>query len=227
MFEALLIDTNGIAISALDVIFTLLVALISGLMIRFTYFKTQRPGEESDNFGITLVILPAVIAIIILLIGSNIARAFSLAGAFSIIRFRSAPGEPKDIAFVLFTMAAGLAVGVSAYAYALFFTLILCTILYVYERLHKKRPQKIQQTLLITVPENMNFENEFLDVFKEFTDSHTLMRIKTTAMGSLFQLTYSIILKENSSIKGFIDELRVRNSNLNIALLPQVDYNEK
>lgn len=107
---------------------TIIVSFVLGGMISFTYMKTSKRNGYSQNFTLTMVLLPAIVAIIILLIGSNIARAFSLAGAFSIIRFRSAPGDPKDIAFVLFTMAAGLACGVRSFGYAVLFTVFLCLI---------------------------------------------------------------------------------------------------
>jgi hypothetical protein len=171
-----------------------------------------------------MILLPAVIAIIIMLIGSDIARAFSLAGAFSIIRFRSVPGEPKDIAYVLFAMSAGLACGVSAYAYAAVFTIILCLVMFVLFKTRFKNESNSQaKQLIITVPEDMEYESAFDEVMQKYTTRSDLKRVKTTALGSLYQLNYELELKEDVSTKAFIDDLRCRNGNLNINLMMSTD----
>jgi hypothetical protein len=168
-----------------------------------------------------MILLPAVIAIIIMLIGSDVARAFSLAGAFSIIRFRSAPGEPKDIAYVLFAMAAGLACGVSAYVYAAVFTIILCLVMFVLFKTRFKNESMRQ--LIITVPEDLEYESAFDEVMQKYTTRSELKRVKTTALGSLYQLSYELELKQGVSTKAFIDDLRCRNGNLNINLMMATD----
>ncbi len=125
--------TNAIATSSAtttygmqDMIVGILITLIIGLIVCFTYMQTTRKTEIQQSFILTLIIIPVVINIIISLIGNNVASAFSLAGAFSIIRFRSEPGNPKDIGYIFFTMAGGLACGLGLYSYAILFTLILC-----------------------------------------------------------------------------------------------------
>src|SRR5690606_4885 len=122
----------------------IIVSILLGAVISYTYKRTSNPAGYAPNFMLTMLVLPAIVAIIILLIGSNIARAFSLAGAFSIIRFRSAPGDPKDIAFVLFTMAAGLAVGVGAYGYGALFTILLCALMRAMHALGIGKPKTAQ-----------------------------------------------------------------------------------
>lgn len=128
---------------------TLATAIILGAIISFTYMKTQ--PAYSQSFTLTMIVLPAIVAIIIMLIGSNIARAFSLAGAFSIIRFRSAPGDSKDISYVLFSMAAGLSAGVGAFGYAILFTIILCLMMYVLKLINFGVKKDAMKTLKITI----------------------------------------------------------------------------
>jgi len=218
MFESLFATTTSSALTLTEVILTILVAFLCGGIISLTYRKTSAKGHYSENFGLTMILLPAVIAIIIMLIGSDVARAFSLAGAFSIIRFRSAPGEPKDIAYVLFAMAAGLASGVGAFVYAAVFTLILCAVMLVLSRTRFKVKAETTKQLTITIPEDLDYETAFEDVMRDFTNFIDLRRVKTASLGSLYQLTYLVELKEGISTKAFIDELRCRNGNLNISL---------
>lgn len=219
MFESLFSTTaTSSSLSLIEVIVTIVMAFICGGTISFTYHKTSIKGHYSENFALTMILLPAVISIIIFLIGSDVARAFSLAGAFSIIRFRSAPGEPKDIAYVLFAMAAGLASGVGAFAYAAVFTVILCAVMFLLFKTKFKGGATESKQLVITIPEDLNYETAFADIMEKFTLKSNLKRVKTTALGSLYQIFYDIDLKENVSTKAFIDELRCRNGNLNISL---------
>jgi len=188
--------------------------------------KTANKGGYSQNFSLTLVIIPTVIAIIVILIGSNIARAFSLAGAFSIIKFRSAPGDPKDIAFVLFTMAAGLACGVGAYGYAGLFTAFLCLLMYILSFINFGAKKVSHKLLKITIPEDLDYEGAFDDIFASYTTRHELIKVKTTDLGSLFQLAFTVTIDNNRSQKDFLDALRCRNGNLNITLSMNEDVSE-
>lgn len=216
MFESLFTATTTTSLSLVDVVVSIMVAFLAGGIISITYMKTQK--KYSQNFALTVILLPAVIAIIIMLIGSDVARAFSLAGAFSIIRFRSAPGDPKDIAYVLFSMAAGLAAGAGAIMYALLFTIILCVVMIALEKTgFASRKDRVKQ-LQITVPEDLDYDTLFDEVLIQYATSYELTQVKSTAMGSLFIMTYELILKEDATIKGFMDDLRCRNGNLNIKL---------
>lgn len=122
------ITTQDGSITIITVLCTLIIACILGLLISLTYMRTQN-GVHSQSFAITLIMLPVILSVIILFVGSNVARAFSLAGTVAIIRFRSAPGEPKDIGFIFFAMAAGLACGVGVYIYGVVFTILLCAVM--------------------------------------------------------------------------------------------------
>lgn len=195
---------------------TLAIAIVLGTIISFTYMKTQ--PAYSQSFTLTMMILPAIVAIIILLIGSNIARAFSLAGAFSIIRFRSAPGDSKDISYVLFSMAAGLSAGVGAFGYAVLFTIVLCVMMYVLKVIKFGMRKDSQKTLKVTIPENLGYEEAFDEVFRQHSVAYELKKVKTTELGSLYELVYAVNLGPATNQKAFLDAIRTRNGNLDITL---------
>ncbi|MCQ4087893.1 DUF4956 domain-containing protein [Saccharibacillus sp. JS10] len=196
---------------------TIGLALLLGILISLTYMKTNK-ATYTQGFTLTLVILPIVVAVIILMIGSNIARAFSLAGAFSIIRFRSAAGDPKDITYVLFTMASGLACAVGALGYAVLFTIVLCVVMFSLHlfKFGVKRSQ--QKTLKVTIPETLSYEEAFEEVFAKFGVKHELKKIRTTELGSLYELVYSVTLDQSINQKMFLDAIRTRNGNLDLSL---------
>ncbi|RTE09963.1 DUF4956 domain-containing protein [Paenibacillus whitsoniae] len=195
---------------------TMVISIVLGAMISFTYRKTQ--PNYTQSFTLTMVVLPAIVAIIILLIGSNIARAFSLAGAFSIIRFRSAPGDPKDIAFVLFTMAAGLASGVGAFGYAVLFTVVLCVLMFVLKVIKFGEKTATQKLLKVTIPENLGYEEAFDEIFRQFNIAYELRKVRTTELGSLYELVYAVTIEHLTNQKEFLDAIRTRNGNLDITL---------
>ncbi|MGC5774746.1 DUF4956 domain-containing protein [Paenibacillus pabuli] len=214
IFSSALTDTT---LTFSNAILTIGLAIIMGVIISLTYMKTNQ-STYSQSFTLTMVVLPVIVAIIILLIGSNIARAFSLAGAFSIIRFRSAPGDPKDIAYVLFTMASGLACGVGAFGYAVLFTIILCVLMFVLSRFNFGGKKAQQKTLKVTIPENLSYEEALNEVFHTFNVPFDLKKIRTTELGSLYELVYSVTIHESVSQKEFLDAIRTRNGNLDISL---------
>lgn len=195
---------------------TIFISIALGAIISFTYMKTQ--VGYTQNFALTLIVLPAIVAIIILLIGSNIARAFSLAGAFSIIRFRSAPGDPKDIAFVLFTMASGLACGVGSFGYAVLFTITLCLLMFFLNFFKFGAKKAAQKLLKVTIPENLGYEEAFDEIFKQFKIDYELRKVRTTELGSLYELVYSVTIDHLTNQKEFLDAIRCRNGNLDITL---------
>ncbi|PZT51972.1 DUF4956 domain-containing protein [Paenibacillus silvae] len=222
LFSSALDDTTLTFSSS---VITIGLAIILGLIISLTYMKTNQ-ATYSQSFTLTMVVLPVIVAIIILLIGSNIARAFSLAGAFSIIRFRSAPGDPKDIAYVLFTMASGLACGVGAFGYAVLFTVILCVLMFVLSRFNFGAKKSLQKTLKVTIPENLSYEEALNEVFHTFNVPFDLKKIRTTELGSLYELVYSVTIHESVNQKQFLDAIRTRNGNLDISLTmsPTTEY---
>jgi hypothetical protein len=201
------------------------IAFVLGFLVSFVYMKTHKNKNPQESFIFTLVLLPAVVTVIIFLVGNNVARAFSLAGAFSIIRFRSAPGDPKDITYVLFSMAVGLAAGMGFILYAVIVGVALCAVMVLLELCKYGHPKGTEKILKITIPENLNFQHAFDDILQKYTLSSLLQRIKTADLGSLYELNYLVVTKDGIDEKEFIDELRCRNGNLNIVLALDIPAN--
>ncbi|MEA5012319.1 MAG: DUF4956 domain-containing protein [Angelakisella sp.] len=193
-------------------------ALALGLCISLVYLFTHRSESFSASFPISLIMLPAIIAMIILLVGSNVARAFSLAGAFSLIRFRSAPGDSKDIAYVFFSLGVGLACGMGFIGYALIFAVMMCVVIIALEQLHFGRKKAIPMRLKILLPEDMDYCGVFDDILKQYTAVNRLVKVKTEEYGAVFELTYELTLKNPRQSKAFLDELRCKNGNMRVML---------
>ena len=211
-------STTGDYLTLTGMLSALGASLVLGLIISLAYIKTHKKEGYSSSFVLTLIMLPAIISIIIMLIGNNVARAFSLAGAFSLIRFRSAPGDPKDIAYVFFTMAVGLGCGMGYLAYSAIFAIILCLIMIILNEIYFAKPQTSHMQLKIAIPEDLNFQGLFDDILDKYTNTWNLKRVKTKDFGSIFEVIYTLTLKQDTAQKKFIDELRCRNSNLNSSL---------
>ena len=222
MLESIITTTSGESFTFQNAIIVLVTSIILGLIISLSYMKTNSKDRFGSNFSITLIMLPVIIAIIILLVGNNVARAFSLAGAFSIIRFRSAPGDPKDISYIFFTLAVGLACGMGYIGYSILFTCVLCGVMLILEKINFGINKQKTMELKIVVPEDLNFEGVFDSILNEYTNSYNIEKIKTRDFGALFEITYLVSLKEGISSKNFLDELRCKNGNLNISLTSSI-----
>ena len=218
MLETIISTTTGESFTLTNALIVIFASILLGLAISIVYIKTNSKNGYNSGFPITLIMLPVIISIIILLVGNNVARAFSLAGAFSIIRFRSAPGDPKDIAYVFFTLAVGLTCGMGYIGYAIIFTVILCALMYILDITKFSVPKGKSMQLKITVPEDLNYEGVFEEVLSNFATSYTIERVRTRDFGALFELYYRVQLKPDVNQKEFLDELRCRNGNLNITL---------
>ena len=188
----------------------ILCSTLLGFLISLIYIFTHRKTGYSQSYVLTMTMLPAIIAVIILIIGDSVSSALSLAGAFTLVRFRSAPGDPKDIAYVFFAMAVGLCCGMGY---------IGCAFLFVLNTVHYGAPNVSDMTLKITIPENLNYMGLFDRVLTENTTYWRLKRVKTTDFGTLFDLVYSIKVKNDIDQKKFIDDLRALNGNLNVTLV--------
>lgn len=216
LFNEILANVSA-DITVWGAVVSMLVAIFFGSAVAFTYYKTQEDNYQR-SLAVTLLMLPVILSVIILFVGSNIARAFSLAGTLSIIRFRSAPGDPKDIGFIFFDIAAGLACGVGLYGYGAIFVIILCAVIILTEKFNIFEKKYMQKTLRITIPENLNYQGAFDEILKKYTKKFTLTKIKTTDLGSLFELFYTVTMLHDEDEQEFINELRCRNGNLNIIL---------
>ena len=201
-------------------------SVVLGFAISLLYIKTHKDSGYAPSFAGTLVMLPLIIAVIIMLIGNNVARAFSLAGAFTIIRFRSAPADPKDITYIFFTLAVGLALGLGYIGYAVIFSLVLAAVIIVMSISHYGAPKCEHFILKVTVPENLNYRDLITDILQEYTMSFRLKKVKTADFGALFEVVYYVELKNDADHKAMIDKIRVRNGNLNIQLIFR-EYEDK
>lgn len=203
-------------------IIAFLIALVLGLAIATTYMLTHDRDFYSKSHTLTLVMLPPIIAMIVALVvpivGNNLASAFSIAGVFTIIRFRSMPADPKDVAYVAFALAAGLSCGLGYIYVGIIFTVLMVIALFVLRLFHFATPIKKPMLLKITVPEDLNFEGAFDDILKKYTDEYSLQKVRTCDFGSLFEVSYKIKISDKVSKKAFLDELRTINGNLNIIL---------
>ena len=219
MLESILTGTTSDTLTFGMAALIILSALAMGLVISLVYMLTHKKESTTAGFIVALVMLPAIIAMIIYLIGNNVARAFSLAGAFSLIRFRSAPGNSKDIAYVFFTLGVGLACGMGYIAYGALFAVIMCLVMIVLTKIRFGARNSRGMQLRISVPEHMDYDGVFDGVLETYTDGHKLIKVKTTEYGALFELTYEVALRSMATSKQFIDALRCLNGNMNVTLM--------
>lgn len=189
------------------------VSLVSGLLLSLTHMYKSR---STKSFAVTVALLPLIVQVIIMLVNGNLGTGIAVAGAFSLVRFRSVPGSAKEILSIFMAMALGLSTGVGHIGVAIIFTLMLIIFNILYTEIHLGDLGKYNRELKITVPESLNYTDSFDDIFKKFTTLTHLKKVKTTNMGSLYQLTYSLTFKKDTNEKEFIDELRCRNGNLEI-----------
>ena len=216
-----LFDTDlTTVISVTDFLLCLGCSLVLGLVMAFAYMYRTR---YTKSFVITLALLPAVVCVVIMLVNGNVGTGVAVAGAFSLVRFRSVPGTAKEICTLFLAMGAGLIAGMGYLGFAVLFTVVMCVIFVLYNCLDfgAKKNAATFKTFTITIPEDLDYSGVFDDIFAEFTRSHDLIRVKTTNMGSMFKLTYNVELTDANREKEMIDNLRCRNGNLEIAVSKQ------
>ncbi|MGI6176915.1 MAG: DUF4956 domain-containing protein [Eubacterium sp.] len=206
--------TSSGEITASSFIISLASALLLGLLLAFVYGRT---GEESKGFLTTIGILPGIVAVVIMLVSGSLGASVAVAGTFSLVRFRSNPGTAREICAVFLAMAVGLACGIGYPLFGAIFAAVICLVNFIYEKVGAAgEALDTRRTMHITVPEDLNYSGAFDDLFAQYTTYAKLVRVKTTNLGSLNKLTYDIKLKEKGVEKDFIDDLRVRNGNLEI-----------
>lgn len=206
-------DQNDFTFST--IFFAMLTALLLGFLVALTHMKTCKSNK---NFLMSLCILPILVQMIIVMVNGNVGTSVAVLGAFSLIRFRSVPGNSREILSIFLTMAIGLALGMGYLMFAFVTTLFICLLFLLLQFIPILETKKQEQKLKITIPENLDYSEIFDDIFKKYTETIVLERVKTTNMGSLFELQYEIVLKDSIHTKEFLDELRCRNGNLSISL---------
>ena len=179
-------------------------------------FAHLRGGASSRGFAFTVALMPAIVQLVIMLVNGNLGTGVAVAGAFSLVRFRSAPGTAEEIGTLFLAMAVGLATGMGYVGLAALFLLVMGLASALFARLLKATPEG-ERTLLVTIPEALDSNGLFDDVFDRFTDGAVLEKVKTTAMGSLYQLQYRIRLRREEEIRPMLDEIRCRNGNLEVS----------
>ena len=218
MLTNILTDTN-----AYTIILSMGVALILGLIIAITHKVTSK---YSKNFLTTITILPLLVATIILIVNGNLGMGVAVAGTFGLVKFRSIAGTSKEILSIFFAMAIGLGIGAGYLILASFVTIICSLGIVLLDRITIFDQNKNDRYLKITIPESIDYTEVFNDILNKYTCKYKLEQVKTTNLGSMFELKYLITLNNNINEKAFIDELRVKNGNLKISLTSSINEEE-
>ena len=221
LFQSVAVSSSNISMS------TFLIDIGTALVVGFLIaLANMYKNSYTKSFVVTLAVLPAVVAIVIMMVNGSSGAGIAVAGTFSLVRFRSAPGSAKEIAAVFLAMAAGLTCGMGYLLYALLFVTIVLTAILLYSLSKLGSRSSKYRTMTVTIPEVLDYTDIFDDLFKKYTDECTLTQMKTSNMGSLFKLTYNLKLKTEDIEKAFIDDIRCRNGNLEIIIHRPIEEGE-
>ena len=215
------IITAGAGLTLKSYLVALGTSLLCGVIV---LLATSFKNNVTKSFAVTVLLLPAIVQTVIMMVNGNVGTGIAVAGAFSLVRFRSVPGKAREIASIFLAMTAGLASAAGYVGIAILFTAIISVIMLVFSLIPIKREREYE--LHVTVPESLNFDGEFDSIFKEYARSARLVKTKTSSMGSLYKLTYILDLKDYSRSKEMIDKIRERNGNLEISLCTAPEENE-
>lgn len=220
LFQGLFDTSMTNVISPSDFLLCVGCALLLGAALTGCYLYRTRCTK---GFAATLALLPAVVCVVIMMVNGNVGTGVAVAGAFSLVRFRSAPGSAKEISAIFIAMGIGLVAGMGYLGYAVLCTLIFGSMSLLYSHLDfgASRNSALYKTLHITIPEDLDYTDVFTPLLAHYTSACELTRVKTTNMGSLFRLTYDITLNHAEEEKELIDKLRCRNGNLEITISRQ------
>lgn len=220
LFRGLFDTDMTVIITPAEFLTCLGVSLGIGLILAALY---QYHTRYTRSFVVTLALLPAVVCVVIMMVNGNVGTGVAVAGTFSLVRFRSAPGTAREICAIFLAMAAGLIAGMGYLGYAVLCTLVLGGAELLFRVLSAKADggASLYKTLHITIPEDLDYSDVFDEPLREFTREYELTSVKTTNMGSLFRLTYNITLRDSRTEKSLIDRLRCRNGNLEITVSKQ------
>ncbi len=200
-----------------------LVAGVLGLIISLTYMKTA--VKISKNFARTLIILPMLVCTVLLVVNGNFGTSIGVLGAFSLVRFRSLQGSSRDISYIFFSMTVGIVCAIGELQLALILTLIVSLINFVLYYTKYAAKESEDRDLRVTIPENLDYMGIFDDLFEKYTSNWKQIMVKTTNMGSMYEINYRVRLKEQQQEKNFLDEIRMRNGNLTV-ICGRCDVNE-
>lgn len=211
MFATIIDSVEGITLETAAICTA--VSLGLGLIVSLVYISQ---GDYTKNFAVTLLLLPTVVQVVIMMVNGNIGTGVAVLGAFSLIRFRSVPGTSREILAIFLAMALGLATGMGYVAFASLMCVVICLIFFLLYKFPYAEWQNKEKRLKITIPENMDYTKVFDEIFKKYLKKSDLEKVKTTNLGTMYELTYVVTLKNVNDEKAFIDEIRCRNGNLTV-----------
>ena len=219
MFQGIFDTEMTTVIAVPDFLLCVGCALVIGLILAGAYMYETR---YTKSFVATLAVLLAIVCVVIMMVNGNVGTGVAVAGAFSLVRFRSVPGSAKEIGAIFIAMGAGLVSGMGYLGYAVLYTVILSLVMALYVQIRAwEKNAGSEKTMVITIPEDLDYTEVFDDLLEAYTSRYELTEVKTTNMGSLFKLTYQLSLKDTSKEKEMIDHLRCRNGNLEIMVKNQ------
>lgn len=203
-----------------DFLLCIACTLVIGLILSLGYMNNSK---YTKSFVMTLNLLPTVVCVVIMMVNGNIGAGVAVAGAFSLVRFRSIPGSAREITMLFLAMGSGLIVGMGFPGYAFVFAIIMCLFCILYGKMDfgEKKNSAAYKTLTVTIPEDLEHSEAFEDLFREYTSAWELVRVKTANMGTMFKLTYDVTLKDSAKEMEFVNKLRCRNGNLEISVSKQ------
>ena len=214
MFNSIF-DTMAAGLSIQSALICAGMAILLGAIIALTHMFTSRC---SKNLLVALAVLPLLVMAVMIMINGNLGTSIAILGAFSLIRFRSIQGDAKELLSVFFTMTIGLALGMGHVLFSIVITAIaVCAIIF-FSKTNFLAPNPNDRILKIVIPEDMDYDEAFTEVFQKYTSKSELVKMKTVNMGSLYKLTYDVTLKRGIKEKDFLDEIRVKNCNLKVLL---------
>lgn len=214
VFSSVLTDTAASPVAMGPFLLCTLVSLLLGALIALSHLYRS---STTKSFVVTLALLPAIVQVVIMLVNGNLGTGVAVMGAFSLVRFRSVPGSAREICSIFLAMAVGLATGMGYLAAAGVFTLVLCLVILLYTATPFGERRGEERTLKVTIPEGLDYNGVFDDLFRKYLKRWTLLQVRTTNLGSLFKLDYRVELRDPRQEKAFLDELRCRNGNLEIS----------
>ncbi|MCR5640701.1 MAG: DUF4956 domain-containing protein [Lachnospiraceae bacterium] len=215
---------NGGNITVENMLLATVCSLLCGFIIAGIYMIKRK---HTQSFIVSLVILPSIVQIVIMLVNGNIGAGVAVAGAFSLVRYRSIAGKGQEIAGIFLAMAVGLANGMGYIWLALVFALVISIVQLVIYLTNFGGEQKESRNLRILIPENLDYEGKFEDIFHQYLQSFELMHVKTCNMGTMYKLEYDVVLDASKSTKEFMDKIRERNGNLEVALSRMRDVGDE
>lgn len=214
-------ENGGLTLAA--VLVCSLTSIILGVIVALVHKYTSK---YSKNFLVTLALLPILVMAVMMMVNGNLGYSIAILGAFSLVRFRSIAGTSKEILSIFFSMTIGLACGMGEILFAFIITLFVSAFEVLFCKLRIFDNDKKERILKINIPENMDYNDMFTDIFEKYLKKCELINVKTTNMGTLFEATYKIIFKNDSDDKEFIDDVRIKNCNLKVQISQKIDESE-